>query len=67
MSCIKEFTLRQLNTSSDLEVAITFYKQFMIQVKRHQIYTLKQNKVALNKDDKEEFKQYICNNKTNTY
>lgn len=25
----------------------------MIQAKKHQIYTLKQNKVALNKDDKE--------------
>ena len=34
--------------------------------KKHQIYTLKQNKVALNEDDNEEFKRYICKNKINT-
>lgn len=38
----------------------------MIQAKRNQIYTLKQNKVALNEDDNEEFKRYIRNNKINT-
>jgi hypothetical protein len=31
----------------------------MIQAKRHQIYIIKQNKVALNEDDKEEFKRYF--------
>lgn len=41
-------------------------EQFMIQAKRHQIYTLKQNKVALNENDKEEFKRYICKNKVDT-
>lgn len=38
-------------------------KQFMIRSKNHQIYTTKQNKVALNEDDKEEFKRYILENK----
>jgi hypothetical protein len=41
-------------------------EQFMIQAKRHQIYTIKQNKVALNEDDKEEFKRHILENKINT-
>ena len=49
-----------------LEGKVIRKEQFMIQAKRHQIYTLKQNKVALNEDDKEEFKICIRNNKINT-
>ena len=38
----------------------------MIQAKKHQIYTTKQNKVALNEDDRDEFKRHICENKIDT-
>jgi hypothetical protein len=41
-------------------------EQYMTQAKRHQIYTIKQNKVALNEDDKEEFKRYILENRIDT-
>jgi hypothetical protein len=41
-------------------------EQYMIQAKRHQIYIIKRNKVALNEDDKEEFKRYILENKIDT-
>jgi hypothetical protein len=42
-----------------LENKVIRKEQFLIQTKKHQIYTIKQNKVALNEDDKEEFKRYI--------
>ncbi len=38
----------------------------MIRTQKHQIYTIKQNKVALNEDDKEEFKRFILDNKYDT-
>jgi hypothetical protein len=38
----------------------------MIQAKKHKIYTIKQNKVALNEDNRDEFKRYICENKIDT-
>jgi hypothetical protein len=41
-------------------------EQYLIQAKKHQIYTVKQNKVALNAEDKDEFKRYICDNKIDT-
>lgn len=41
-------------------------EQFMIQAKKYQFYTLKQNKVALNEHDKQEFRRYICENKSDT-
>lgn len=39
----------------------------MIQTKRHQIYTLKQNKLALNENNKKEFKKYIFLKNINAY
>jgi hypothetical protein len=41
-------------------------EQYMIQAKKHKIYTIKQNKVALNEDNRDEFKRYICENKIDT-
>ena len=38
----------------------------MIRAQKRQIYTIKQNNVALNDDDKEEFKRYILDNKYDT-
>uniref|UniRef100_A0A1I7W9B1 Aquarius_N domain-containing protein n=1 Tax=Heterorhabditis bacteriophora TaxID=37862 RepID=A0A1I7W9B1_HETBA len=40
-----------------LEGKVTRKDQFMIQAKKHQIYTLKQDKVALNEDDKKSLKE----------
>jgi hypothetical protein len=41
-------------------------EQYMIQAKKHKIYTIKQNKVALSEDNRDEFKRYICENKIDT-
>jgi hypothetical protein len=41
-------------------------EQYMIRAKEHKIYTIKQNKVALNEDNRDEFKKYICENKIDT-
>ena len=51
-----------------LESKVIRKEQNMIQAKKHTIYTIKQNKVALNDDDnsKEEFKRYILENKIDT-
>ena len=41
-------------------------EQYMIRAQKHQICTIKQNKVALNEDNNEEYKRYILDNKYDT-